>query len=116
MNIHIGKLIEEHFNKSGMTLIAFANKTFLQRQNIRKSVFDKMSIDTEILVRISKTLGHNFFQYYLEEVKLPSDGNFTSDQANNIYSPTVRKKVKVSFDIDDPDIKTELMNLLQRTA
>ena len=75
-----------------------------------------MSIDTEILVRISKTLGHNFFQYYLDEVKLPSNGNFANDEQNIIYSQTPKKKVTISFDIDDPDIKIELLNLLQRTA
>lgn len=116
MSIHIGQLIEEHFDASGLTLSAFAEKCYLQRQNVRKSVFSKTSIDTDILLRISKVLNHNFFNYYLNTLPGVSKNYSTVNEENINYSKTEKRgKVTVSFEVDDPDIKNSILNLIMKS-
>ena len=62
--INIGKIIENKVSEERISKSAFAKRIGLQRQNIDKTVFDKHSLDTDLLVTISEALGHNFFQYY----------------------------------------------------
>lgn len=113
MNIRIGEKIRHHFKLSGMTQIAFAEKIAVQRQNLKSVVFEKMSIDTDLLVRISKVLGHNFFEYYLKEVALPFESNFSQfEEQTEHYGTKKLHKVTVSFDITDPDIKVKLLELI----
>lgn len=113
MNIRIGEKIYQHFKLSGMTQIAFAEKISVQRQNLKSVVFEKMSIDTDLLVRISKVLGHNFFQYYLQEVSLPLESNYSKFLEQKENNGTQKShKVTVSFDITDPDIKAKLLELI----
>ena len=113
MNIRIGEIINKHFKESGMTQIAFAKKINVQRQNLKAVVFDKLSIDTDLLVRISKVLGHNFFQYYLNEIDLPQESNYSKfEEPKPDYSVSKKHRVTVSFDITDPDIKLKLLELI----
>lgn len=64
--IHIGKLIEKEIHKQERSVTWFANKLYCDRTNVYK-IFKKQSIDTELLLRISIILKHNFFKYYNSE-------------------------------------------------
>lgn len=66
--VHIGKLIEEELRKQERSVSWFANKLCYERTNVY-SIFKRQSIDTELLVRISHILHHNFFDYYNHEIK-----------------------------------------------
>ena len=64
--IHIGRLIEEEFRRQEHTVSWFAQHLCCERTNVY-DIFKRQSIDTEMLLRISQVLRHNFFRYYLQE-------------------------------------------------
>lgn len=57
--IHIGHLIKSVFDASGMTVSELARKIHCERTNVYK-IFNRRSIDVELIVKISKILNHNF--------------------------------------------------------
>ena len=66
--IHIGTLIKEELQRQERSVTWFANKLCCERTNIY-SIFKRESIDTALLLRISSILHHNFFQYYIKELR-----------------------------------------------
>ena len=58
-NIHIGKLIKEKFEETGMTKTGFANKINRSRSDVN-DIFGRSSVDTVLLIQISKALGFDF--------------------------------------------------------
>src|SRR5688572_14952948 len=63
MKIHIGKKIKEAVKKSGMSVTEFAAQINYSRRNIY-SIFEKESVDTSLLIKISEVLGQDFFTHY----------------------------------------------------
>ncbi len=59
---HLGLIIKEVYQKSPLTVGQFAKAVGCNRTNIY-SIFERESLDTALLVRISRVLQHNFFQY-----------------------------------------------------
>src|SRR6185436_16220002 len=74
MGIHIGKLIEERLATSGMNKSAFARRISKARQNVN-DILNRKSIDTDLLLSISKALHYDFFQHYVTELNM--DGRIT---------------------------------------
>jgi transcriptional regulator with XRE-family HTH domain len=68
MKMHIGKKIQEAVKKSGLSVTEFAEKINYSRRNIY-SIFEKESIDTSLLLKISDVLGHDFFVHYNTDKK-----------------------------------------------
>lgn len=66
--IHIGKIIESELHRQERSVTWFANKLYCDRTNIYK-IFKRGSIDSDLLLRISNVLNHNFFNYYLNELE-----------------------------------------------
>ena len=66
--MHIGKMIQREFKKSGMTAQAFADAIACNRQNVYK-IFEKPDISTNLLRRISLILKHDFFNEISENDK-----------------------------------------------
>lgn len=66
--MHIGQLIKEQLELQGKTVVWLAEKLSCSRTNIYK-IFDKASIDTSLLMRISIVLQYNFFRVYADEFK-----------------------------------------------
>lgn len=64
--VHIGKLIEEELRSQGRSVSWFAGKLYCDRTNVY-SIFRRKSIDTDLLIRISRILDYNFFNCYLSE-------------------------------------------------
>ena len=56
----IGELIKIEFLKQERSIVWFARKLACDRTNIYR-IFEKQSIDTDQLMRISIILNHNFF-------------------------------------------------------
>lgn len=65
--IHIGQLIERQIHEQGRSVTWFAKKLYCDRTNVY-SIFKRASIDTDLLIRISKILNYNFFDCFTEEV------------------------------------------------
>ncbi|MCD8265682.1 MAG: hypothetical protein LUC33_00865 [Prevotellaceae bacterium] len=59
--MHIGSLIRRELKQSGRTVTWFAAQICCTRTHAYK-IFNKESIDTELMRRISRVLGHDFFQ------------------------------------------------------
>lgn len=63
MGFHIGHRIEKVLREQGRSVSWFAQQICCERTNVY-SIFHRASIDTELLVRISKVLSYNFFEEY----------------------------------------------------
>lgn len=61
--VFIGKFIEEELRRQERSVVWFARKLECNRTNVYK-IFHRASIDTELLLKISNVLNHNFFQHY----------------------------------------------------
>lgn len=66
--IHIGKVIEKVLRDQGKTVTRFARSLYCDRTNVYK-IFQRESVDSEMLYRISKILSHDFFKYYSKELE-----------------------------------------------
>lgn len=62
-DIHIGQLIQEQLKKDQRSVGWLSRQISCTRNNLYK-VFKKPSLDAELLLRISKAMKFNFFQYY----------------------------------------------------
>jgi plasmid maintenance system antidote protein VapI len=69
MAIHIGNIIKKEISSSGISVTDFANKINYSRRNLYE-IFEKETIDTGVLIKISKVLGTNLFVHYLSESDL----------------------------------------------
>lgn len=70
--MHIGKEIRRKLEERHRTVVWFAEKLSYTRANIYK-IFDKSSIDTEFLLRVSEVLDFDFFALYSEAVRNRND-------------------------------------------
>lgn len=61
--IHIGEKIKNRIEETGISKSEFARRINKARQNI-EIIFNKKSIDTQLLLEISKALDYDFFQHY----------------------------------------------------
>ena len=66
--MHIGEAIRKELAQQGRTVVWFARKLSYSRTNIYK-IFDKPSIDTSTLQRISDILDYDFFRLYSDTLK-----------------------------------------------
>lgn len=88
--VNIGELIRSRVEEVGISYAQFAKDIGRQRQNIEKSVFQKRSLDTELLIVISEILDYDFFSYYRNE-----DGCNKND-----YDRKVDSDVKATLTIE----------------
>lgn len=70
--VHIGKKIKEVLDNSPMKAVDLAKNINLTRVGLYK-IFEKESIATDQLQKISTVLKHDFFAYYQSELNLVSD-------------------------------------------
>ena len=72
MQIHIGNLIRDELRHQGHTNQWLADQLSVERCTIQR-LFNKPSIDTQQLLRISKILDKDMFVYYSQTLKNVSD-------------------------------------------
>ena len=67
-NIHIGKIIEKKLKEKSMTVTGLADKINRERTTVH-DIFKRKSIDTELLIEISKALDYDFIRnvYFKEQ-------------------------------------------------
>ena len=66
--IHIGQLIKKELEAQGHTVVWFAKRLSYSRTNVYK-IFDRATIDADVLMRISLLLNVDFFKVYTEELE-----------------------------------------------
>ncbi len=64
--MHIGQLIKQKMEEEGKTVSWLARNLSYCRTNVYK-IYDKKSIDTDLLMRISALLEYNIFLDYTNE-------------------------------------------------
>lgn len=62
-NIHIGHLIREQLKADKRSVSWLAREIHCTRNHVYK-IFKKPSLDSALILRISKVMHFNFFQYY----------------------------------------------------
>lgn len=68
MAIHIGSAIKKELEKQQKTVVWLAEQISCHRSNIYR-IFEKDSIDTRTLMKISDILNHDFFADHSMELK-----------------------------------------------
>ena len=66
--MHIGQLIKQQMEAQGKTTSWLARELAYCRTNVYK-IYDKKSIDTDLLLRISRLLQYDFFEVYSREME-----------------------------------------------
>ncbi|MBI3519976.1 MAG: hypothetical protein HY062_11540 [Bacteroidetes bacterium] len=72
MAIHVGKKIKEEVFRQNMSVIDFAKKINRTR-NVAYDIFERESIDTDLLNKIGKVLNCDFFSMYSSQKEYLSD-------------------------------------------
>jgi len=70
--IHVGKLIRERLKAEGKSVVWLAQELGCHRTNVY-NIFEKNSLDTNILRRISIIMQYNFFDYLQEDTQKQID-------------------------------------------
>lgn len=65
--IHIGQLIKEKVEEDGRTIAAIADACGIKRPNFTH-IFTRESIDTDLLLKISRGLNYDFFRHYSAQI------------------------------------------------
>ena len=87
----IGDLINEEVRRKGMPVTKFAKEISCQRNNVY-DIFNRSNMDIDLLKRISKVLGVNFFQ------KIADDLDLVCEEADNV-NPQEQKAVSQFLDV-----------------
>ena len=66
-DIHIGRLIRAQLKSDERSVSWLAREIGCTRNHLYK-IFNKPSLDSDLLLRISKAMHFNFFQFYAAEV------------------------------------------------
>ena len=66
--IFIGKIIEEELRSQERSVVWLSRKLNCNRTNIYK-IFNRSSIDTDLLLKISAILKRDFFKLYTSELE-----------------------------------------------
>lgn len=67
-NIHIGNLIQEKVKEKNISVVNFAKMLNCDRTNIYR-IYNRKSIDVELLERISINLKTDFFKIYSIDIE-----------------------------------------------
>jgi len=94
MKVHIGKKIREAVKKSGMSVTQFASRINYSRRNIY-SIFEKESVDTSLLIKISEVLEQDFFVHYSSNSKRHNPGEVAEPSEAKEYGENrIRELIK----------------------
>jgi len=86
-NVHIGSIIEQKVKESSMTIKEFADKISCERSTVY-DIYERKSIDSELLIRISEALNFDFY----------------SETYLNKKTTHFSKKVLIAFEIEEKNI------------
>jgi len=94
MVIHIGNKIRQVADQKGIKIAELGRRINTARQNVYK-IIGKKTIDTGLLLKISKVLEFDFFQYYTplkdENQKLKEDNIMLKEMIELLKEKNKRK-------------------------
>jgi plasmid maintenance system antidote protein VapI len=116
MEIHVGKLIKNRLQETGMTKSEFARRINKTSQNVY-DIFERKTIDTGLLLKISKILDFNFFERYsLTLNSNPSLLKSSEDTSEIFLSANEMVKALQLLDQQMNDQKLEIVALKKEIA
>lgn len=63
-NVNLGEIVRQLVSEKGLSEAKFARMIGKQRQNVKAQVFNKKSLDTDLVCVISDALDCNLFDYF----------------------------------------------------
>lgn len=86
MAVHIGKKIKEEVYKQNISISLFAKKISRSR-NVVYNIFDRESVDTDLLNKIGKVLNCDFFSVYSAQKEYAQAGfkSFNVNEQEMLY-------------------------------
>ena len=105
MAVHIGKTIKEIIKRKEMDVTLFAKKVNCTRRNIYK-IFNKPSIDTSLLAKISEVLGQNLFLNYITNAEIAAYGNTKIKEAQLLNA---LKELDAAFTVHEEERKRKTL-------
>lgn len=66
--IHIGRLIRQELRNQGYTVTWLTKELNCSRSNVYK-LFEKPTLDSSVLMQLSRLLNVDFFRYYSDELE-----------------------------------------------
>ncbi len=94
MDIHIGNIIEQVFNESGMQLSVFAQRLNTVPRNVY-TIFKRKEIKTDQLQLIGKALNHDFFKYFQEK-----NMGISLEEPQETYYKNYKSKISINVELD----------------
>ncbi len=86
MEIHIGQLIKDEFDRQGRRATWLAAELNCNRSNVY-SIFQRDNIDVEMLIKISHVLGHNFLRDIAPLADCPKSlGNMSKNSIQDVQN------------------------------
>jgi hypothetical protein len=108
--VEIGQKIKEVFDGRQMKLTDFADELGTVRQNVYR-IFRKRHLDTGLLLKISKVLDHNFFQYYVA-----NPGTDTSGDLNRIQGEAKDYQRQLELSRKEVDYLRRIIKLMEEKS
>lgn len=104
-NIHIGSIIREKLEESGLSIAEFATKINRTRTTVY-DIFNRKSIDIDLLLCISEVLDYNF----LEEVYIEKDESTPQTKCRYVIGIEVSEQQLHDTTIDPHQIVLKILD------
>ncbi|WP_455673949.1 helix-turn-helix domain-containing protein [Phocaeicola sp.] len=111
-DIHIGSIIKKKFEESDMTIPQFAKLINRTRTTIY-DIFNRKSIDIDLLIQISEVLDYNFLEEVYMDKKKISDNKEINETRYIVGIEVTEEQLK---DIDTENTNVILLKKLQITS
>lgn len=101
MSIHIGQIIEGRLDAMGISKAEFARRINRARQNVN-DIINRPSVDTDLLLIISRALDYNFFQHYM--IDLAGDNKVRDNPGEYVNMEMELRACVKELDVIESDI------------
>ncbi|MDR1552849.1 MAG: hypothetical protein LBS69_05235 [Prevotellaceae bacterium] len=92
--VHIGNIIRQKVNQSAFTVAEFAKLINKTRENVY-DIFKRPSVDTALLLQISKVLNYDFFKHFKEKEESTNDSDLS--ESSDYYDLKVGGYADVTY-------------------
>lgn len=65
--VNLGEIVREKVEAKGWSKAKFSEYLGIARQNVEKTIFQKHSLDSDMICNISEVLGCNLFDYFIDQ-------------------------------------------------
>jgi len=114
INPKIGQKIKAVLKQRNMKLKDFAMEIGMARQNIYR-LFEKESIDTDLLLKICKVLDYNFFDYFSPNSKSLNESNPFIDKNHN-SNELYLCKIELEMSLKEIDYLKKIIALMEKRS